>query len=207
MIPVLMITWNRLEYTKKALDALLKADNVFPYIFDNGSEDGTQDYLRSLPDKITMWFSEKNEGIATAMNIFLKETAGFPIVSKIDNDTLIPKDFIDKMLPHMEHADIVQAKHKIIPATHPLGWEGFIHNMKRENGLLYNHYVGGSGIIFKRNLVNLIPQTEWKLGGWRKFQQEHPELRKAFCEDVEIELLDEHGYEDYPEYYKQTGRA
>lgn len=205
-VPILMITWNRLEYTKRALDALLKADDVFLHIFDNGSTDGTQKYLEELPNQVTMWFNAENSGIAMAMNVFLKETNGFPIVGKVDNDTIIPKNFIAKMKPHLEHADIIQAKHHIIPATHPLGWEGFTHNMKRENGLIYNHYVGGSGVIFKRNLVKLIPQTDNKIMGWREFQKQNPDLKKAFAPDVEIKLLDEGGYGDYPEYYKETGR-
>ncbi len=208
-VPILMITWNRLEYTKRALEALLKADNIYLHIFDNGSTDGTREYLATLDSgiSITIWQSEKNEGIATAMNVFLKETIGFPVCGKVDSDTIIPKDFIDKMLPCLEHCDMVQAKHHIIKDTHPLGWNGFTANMKKgPNGLLFNHYIGGSGIIFKRALVNKIPQTENKIMGWRQFQRENPNLVKAFTENCEIDLLDAHGYSDYPEYYKQTGR-
>jgi len=45
------------------------------------------------------------------------------------------------------------------------------------------------------------------LMGWRQWQRDHPEVKKAFALDCEIELLDEGGYADYPEYYKQTGRV
>lgn len=205
-VPILMITHNRLEYTKKALASLLQADNVQVHIFDNASTDGTQKYLQSLPDKITMWFSTENHGIATAMNVFLKETKGVPVVGKVDNDTIIPKDFIEKMYPSLTFTDIVQAKHHIIPATNPKGWAGFTENMKKKHGLYFHHYVGGSGVLFRRDLVNLIPVTENKIMGWREFQKQHPNLKKAFNPDVEIQLLDEHGYGDYPEYYKETGR-
>jgi hypothetical protein len=42
--------------------------------------------------------------------------------------------------------------------------------------------------------------------GWREYQRQNPGIRKAFVPSVSIKLLDENGYEDYPEYYKQTGR-
>jgi hypothetical protein len=48
------------------------------------------------------------------------------------------------------------------------------------------------------------------LGGWRQFQREHPELKKAFATDVEVHLLDtnENGadYSQYPNYYRETKR-
>lgn len=206
-VPVLMITYNRLEYTKKAYAALMKCKDVFPFIIDNGSTDGTQRWLQDQGDEITMILSDTNHGIAPAMNVFLRDTKPYPVVGKIDNDTILPEDFIDRMLPFMEFADIIQAKHHVIKSVHPEGWEGFTRTMRAADGLLYNHYVGGAGILFKRPLVNKIPTTDWKLGGWRLFQKENPELIKAFVPSVEIELLDAHGYGDYPGYYKETGRS
>lgn len=209
-IPVLMITWNRLEYTKRALTALMNSDHVTVYIVDNGSTDGTREWLADQTtfglQRPFIMFNRMNMGIAHAMNTFLNATRFHLIAGKVDNDTIVPKDWALKLQDCLKHCDIVQAKHHIIPATHPKGWKGFTAGMKRENGLVYNHYVGGSGILFKRTIVTEIPETENKIMGWRKFQEKHPKLRKAFCEDVEIKLLDEHGYTDYPEYYKQTGR-
>lgn len=215
MIDALMITHNRLEYTKKALAALVESDCAEIFLIDNGSTDETRSWIYENfawepdefidSDKKIKPFEGQGNSIASAMNLFLRHSKTEYLI-KIDNDTIIPPDFCARMMPHMRYADIVQAKHPIIKATDPGGWEGFTKNMKRENGLLYNHFVGGSGIIFKRDKVKLIPETEWVIGGWRQFQREHPELKKAFCEDVEIELLDAHGYDDYPEYYKKTRR-
>lgn len=209
MIPILMITYNRLAYFKKALDALFNSKNRIVYIIDNGSTDGTREWIQGQPWKVA-WnvrLNDINIGIAGAMNQFLEATRNYFIVGKIDDDTIIPSDFINRMLLHMEKADIVQAKHKLIEASGVGTFDEWTAKMPADGALRFNHFVGGSGILFKRQLVNRIPETEWKLGGWRQFQRNHPELKKAFATDVEIELLDEHGYEDYPEYYKQTGRA
>lgn len=213
MIPVLMITYNRLEYTKKALEALFNCKGARPFVIDNGSTDGTQEWLASQPNlrldnSLVMYNS--NVGIAGAMNLFLRKTKYDFFVCKIDNDTIVPWNFIGRMLPHMAFADIVQAKHPILKATHPGGFDDWVKGMPQKGALKFNHFVGGSGIMFRRQLVNQIPETEWKLGGWRAFQREHPELRKAFATDVEVKLLDttEDGadYSKYPDYYVETGR-
>lgn len=216
-IPVLMITYNRLEYTKKALAALVYSNCGTIIVIDNGSTDGTVEYLRSIcpavmqPDKSTgpgmmVIFSGENLGIHGAMNMFLGMTEQNEFVAKVDNDTIVPYAWLDIMLPYMNKADIIQAKHHIIPATDQGGWDSFVRKMKKDGPLYFNHFVGGSGILCRRSCLNTIPATDWKLGGWRQFQRDHPKLKKAFCEDVEIKLLDEHGYSDYPEYYKETKR-
>lgn len=211
MITALMITYNRLEYTKIAFDALNDSDCDKIIVIDNGSLDGTAEWFKEMEVKYAVTiFNKQNLGIAAAMNQFLNLTEGSEFCIKVDCDTIVPQDFCARMLPHMQYADVVQAKHHIIPATNPEGWKGFTKNMKRENGLIYNHFVGGSGIMFRRSLVTSIPETESKILGWRQWQREHPEVRKAFCEDVTIELLDttEAGtnYSKYEDYYRQTGR-
>lgn len=212
MIPVLMITHNRLEYTKQALDALFNSKVVEVFIIDNASTDGTVEWLQAQPCKVdwNIILNTENLGIAGAMNQFLELTKGSIYVGKCDNDTLVPKDWAVKLLDALvsNDLDIVQAKHHIIPASHPEGWNGFIRNMKQASpGVYLNHFVGGSGILFRRSAVDHIPHTEWVLGGWRQFQREHPELRKAFCDHTEVQLLDEHGYSDFPDYYKKTKRS
>lgn len=205
-VPVLMITWNRLEYTKKALAALTNCEGIIPVVIDNGSDDGTIEWLESKRRDMTMIFNGSNLGIAHAMNQFIGITTDYPIIGKVDNDTVVSHDWVNRMLPYMKFADIIQSRHHIIEATCPGGWNMFVRNMRYNNGLYYNHFVGGSGILFNREKVSEIPETEWKLGGWREFQKRHPELKKGFVNSVDISLLDEHGYNDYPEYYQQTGR-
>jgi glycosyltransferase involved in cell wall biosynthesis len=98
-IPVLMITHNRLGYTQQALKALVESDCYGIYIFDNGSIDGTKEWLEqysyrdSFRQNCTSLNSEENIGISGAMNWFLEQTSGFQYCAKVDNDTIIPPDF------------------------------------------------------------------------------------------------------------------
>lgn len=207
-IATLMITYGRLEYTKKALTALAFSGCGKIIVIDNNSTDGTADYLINIARyaKLQIILNTENRGIAGAMNQFLDLTKEYEFVAKVDNDTIVPYGWIQIMLQYMDRCDIIQAKHHIIPATDPGGWDGFTSKMKKEGPLFFNHFVGGSGILCKRSALTEIPVTQWALGGWREFQRQRPDLVKAFCEDVEIKLLDEHGYQDYPEYYKETKR-
>lgn len=214
MIPVLMITCNRLEYTKQAIKALMKLDKqVDIYIIDNGSIDGTVNWLSEACINLlcTVIRLPENIGIAGAMNLFLNYTQYAQYVAKVDNDTIVPENFIDKMLPHMMKADIVQAKHPLLKETHAAGFDDWVKNMRADGPLRFNHFVGGSGILFKRDIVKKVPNTEWIIGGWRQWQRENPQYKKAFATDIEIKLLDtdENGadYSKYPEYYKSTRRV
>ena len=207
-IPVLMITYNRLEYTKRAYKALSECYGATPFVIDNASTDGTREWLReNVPQ---FWSMSENKGISGAMNFFLDHTRNEYFVAKVDNDTIIPPDFLESMMVHMTKADIVQAKHPILKATHPGGFDDWVKNMPSDGALRFNHFVGGSGILFHRQLVDRIPDTDWKLGGWRKWQGMHPKVKKAFATDVEVQLLDtnEDGadYSQYPEYYRETKR-
>lgn len=210
-VPVLFLSYNRLEYTKKALEALLQCSDTKICVIDNGSTDGTDKYLESMRVYYDFAFLQpQNKGIAFAMNVFLTTFPADRFVAKVDNDTIVKPDFIPKMLAHMGNADIVQAKHPILKETHPGGFDEWVKGMPKKGDLRFNHFVGGSGIMFKREIVQRIPHTEWMLGGWRQWQRDNPGFVKAFATDVEIELLDtnENGadYSAYPEYYKETGR-
>lgn len=213
MIPCLLLTYNRLEYTKEALSALMNAPGGKIYIIDNGSTDATVEWIKSQPWRIswTCLFNKNNLGIAGAMNQFLDLTYGSKYVAKVDNDTVIPNDFFKRMVLHMQHADIVQAKHHLIKASGVGTFDEWTSKMPAVGALRLNHFVGGSGIMFKRAIVDHIPETDWALGGWRQWQREHPEVRKAFATDVEIRLLDtdENGATypaEYEGYYKETKR-
>jgi cellulose synthase/poly-beta-1,6-N-acetylglucosamine synthase-like glycosyltransferase len=213
-VPVLMITYNRFQYTTKALRALAECPGIEIYVIDNGSTDGTAEWLlkHNWTGDMHIHCNFENNGIAGAMNQFLKMTVGRPFCGKVDNDTIVEGDWarrmVEKCLRH--NIDIMQARHPLIRET-AAGqtfdeWTSKMPADPCDPTIRYHNFVGGSGIVFKRKMVLRIPETDWKLYGWREFQRQHPELKKAFCTDVTIKLLDEHGYGDYPEYYTETGR-
>jgi glycosyltransferase involved in cell wall biosynthesis len=93
VIELAFVTWNRLEYTRLALSSLLAdPDEEFRLsIWDNGSTDGTRDYLRSEVDDRRIHditFSEENVGQIVAVNTIWSRS-GAELLGKIDNDCLL----------------------------------------------------------------------------------------------------------------------
>ena len=157
---VLYLTLNRLYYTRETLPALLdSSDTSFSVrIVDNGSTDGTVEYLQKLnhPRIEKIIFNKRNEGLVKPTKRFWKESNA-DLVGKIDNDILVPKGWIDKLMD----------AHIKIPN---LGVCGYCHfreedfnpdNVKEkvisENGILLRKqpWIGGN-YIMKRSTVSEI---------------------------------------------------
>lgn len=110
-ITVLMITHGRLEYTKLAVEAMLKsAYSALQFvIWDNASRDGTREWLlqRTKGDeRIRLILSNRNVGIVHPMNSVWGD-AITPLVAKIDNDTVVPATMLERLASVcLKHRDI-----------------------------------------------------------------------------------------------------
>ena len=87
-IIVSILTYNKLEYTKKCLESLFKS-NQLPYhrivVTDNGSSDDTKTWLRSLGNKIRFIDNHVNVGFAEAHNNVMREYPQHDVVL-VNND-------------------------------------------------------------------------------------------------------------------------
>jgi len=93
-IDILFINYNRLPYTKLALPALL-ADPTEEFsltIWDNGSTDGTREYLASVDDPriARKVFSEENARIHGAVNDVVRESSADLFGIVFDDDLVTP---------------------------------------------------------------------------------------------------------------------
>jgi glycosyltransferase involved in cell wall biosynthesis len=99
-VAVLTITRDRLDYTKRTYEGMKKLGCPFDwYVLDNGSTDGTQEWLKKQKCKY-LWLEKENIGIANAVNKFREhiKDAGYDYVVKIDNDCEIVSPDILKEL-------------------------------------------------------------------------------------------------------------
>ena len=71
-IPVLFITYNRLDYTKQSLPVLIEnTPGARLIVIDNGSTDGTVEYLNEFqPGTFELILNKDNLGLGCAMNQF-----------------------------------------------------------------------------------------------------------------------------------------
>ena len=165
-VHILYLTFNRLFYTKKTLPALLEsADTVSCQIriVDNGSTDGTVEYLQKLshPRIERVIYNNKNKGLVKPTKQFWKDSHS-ELVGKIDNDILVPKGWIEKLVD----------AHQKIPELGVVGYchfrkEDFNNNKVKKkveniNGIYIRRqpWIGGNYIIKSHHLNKYSGYTQ-----------------------------------------------
>ncbi|QKE75387.1 glycosyltransferase [Arthrobacter citreus] len=96
---IIILTYNQLEVSKKCFESLAKytkEDEVEIIVIDNGSTDGTREYLKSKPSFITI-FNEINMGFAKGCNQGIEVATGENILF-LNNDTIVTENWLEAML-------------------------------------------------------------------------------------------------------------
>ena len=204
MVDIIFLTFNRLYYTKITLPALLNSVCKNPFnihIVDNGSTDGTVEYLQKLShSKIaSIIFNKKNQGLVKPTKKFWQQSNA-DLVGKIDNDILVPPDWIGqltnahKKIPHLgvlgychfrkEDFDskVVQNTIQFENGTYfrPQPWIGGNYLMKRDTTIQHNYYRQSRKKLKKRILY-----------GFNKYQERLSEkgYTHGYLADSNKELL------------------
>lgn len=95
---IIILTLNNLEYTKRCIESIRKY-TLEPYeiiVVDNGSKDGTIEYLESQAD-IKLIKNPTNLGFAMGNNIGMKEAKGDYIVV-LNNDTIVTQGWLTRLI-------------------------------------------------------------------------------------------------------------
>ncbi len=109
-VTIVVLTWNGLAYTKKCLETLHQYTEYPDYrivVVDNGSTDGTLEYLRGCKG-ISVIANERNVGFAAANNQAIRATPPEADVVLLNNDTeIVPecRDWLQRMSVTAHRAD------------------------------------------------------------------------------------------------------
>ena len=104
MNPVLILTYNCLELTKKCLSSVWNQDiPSMPYVYDNGSTDGTREMLDEMvaPGYLGYNTFKENVGVSVGWNRGLDYLFGrmrYPHVLVSNNDTILPSWLYRRLL-------------------------------------------------------------------------------------------------------------
>ena len=118
-VSALVVTWNSLGYIEPCL-ASLRAQGHPPsqiVVVDNGSSDGTVDWLRQQTD-VTLIEEGVNLGFAAANNRGLDQCTGEALLL-VNADVKLAPDYIERCLGRLAGDDIGSVTGKLLRATPP----------------------------------------------------------------------------------------
>lgn len=137
---VLIPTWNRLDYLRLCLKYYFQRTN-YPHILviaDNGSTDGTKEWLKDIEKKkdeylqkhnieMQFWYFKKNYGLFRPQNLFMKTFKDrVEYLGLLHDDTIVCDNWIARfirVLLSVPHAAIISPddRHWQTPATENFG--------------------------------------------------------------------------------------
>ena len=96
-VAAITITFNRLDLTRRTMESFYSKTSVDYHLFiDNGSTDGTLEYLKNY-DRIIL---DKNYGITEAFCLAVSKLDGYDYILKLDNDV---ETVTDNLVERMVH--------------------------------------------------------------------------------------------------------
>ncbi len=104
---IIIVTYNNLLFNRICLESVLANTEWANYeiiVVDNGSSDGTPEYLRAQAgqhEQIRLLFNDRNLGFAPAGNQGLALARGEFLVL-LNNDTLVPRQWLKRLIRHLE---------------------------------------------------------------------------------------------------------
>lgn len=174
-VSLVICTRNRLAGLERAIDAALKIETTHTWelvVVDNGSSDGTSDYLgslrRGLPVSIETVY-EPRVGLSFARNAGWRAARG-DIVSFSDDDCSIASNFIDAVIDaFLQDPNIVAIAGKIYDETRPGDRQRTVF---APYSFIAAGKVEGANMSFRRQSLELINGFDTRLGAGTKFPAE-----------------------------------
>jgi GT2 family glycosyltransferase len=121
IVSIVIVNWNNKNLTRNCIESIFassgdkfKSGEYELIVIDNGSSDGSREYLRSIKECIKVIYNDSNIGYSPACNQGMKLASG-KYVLLLGNDTLITNNSLEKCIEFMEkHADAGAAGCKLL---------------------------------------------------------------------------------------------
>lgn len=102
-ISIVILTYNSINFIKPCLDSIFNQDSpdYEVIVVDNGSQDGTADFIKKNYPQVKLIENRKNFGACKARNQGIELSGGDWILT-LDSDTILKKDFLLQMLTKIQ---------------------------------------------------------------------------------------------------------
>ena len=215
-VAVYSLTRDRLDYTKHCFQTLKeKAGMEYDhFIIDNGSEDGTQEWLKTQNFKQVI-FNKENVGISKASNQALEEIlkGDYDLIIKFDNDCeVVSENIIGQITEIYQDIKKFDSKYVLSPRV-----EGINHQPARGHYTqLAERRIGITGVV--GGLFHIVPRSVYRDYRYAENLPKAKGQDETFCEWARhngcevgyIEGLVVNHYEGtdnqakrYPDYFKR----
>jgi len=110
-VSIVLVTYNNLNLTIQCVNSILRNTTWPDYqliVVDNGSKDGTCEYLEHLRQEVPgakIILNPNNRGFAAANNQGLREADG-DIMLLLNNDTVVPGGWLDPLVRHLRDLSV-----------------------------------------------------------------------------------------------------
>ncbi|MFH0929174.1 MAG: glycosyltransferase family 2 protein [Candidatus Aenigmatarchaeota archaeon] len=173
MVSIIIVNFNEKHYLPKCLGSIMKMK--FPYgyeviLVDNGSIDGSQEFVRRNYPKVKLIENGKNLGYTGGHNTGAKAAKGKYILC-LNNDTEVARDWLTNMVSVMESdpqigictpKQLMGDKKTILYAGSAINYLGFAYtlNMYKKNfkqtEIEETAFASGAALMIRRDLVKKI---------------------------------------------------
>lgn len=159
-IAIVLPCYRRPEYTKKCIESLEKVTipcDVTFYLFDDGSNDETADILNGAKLKKCVYVDKDNHGLRSTIVDFIEiaRRTGTDFIGKMDNDCLVPSDWITKILDVFDKTDVDILSPNVLPSN-----AAFVYGKDDAAGLGYRPGEIVGGLWFMR--MSIIESLEFE---------------------------------------------
>jgi glycosyltransferase involved in cell wall biosynthesis/GT2 family glycosyltransferase/predicted O-methyltransferase YrrM len=189
---VVIPVFNNLIYTRQCITSLFTVKepvNFEVIVVDNGSTDGTAEYLKQLPPAVRVVSLGENLGFAKGCNMGAREARG-RYVCFLNNDTVVLPGWLSAMVECMKRdAEIgIVGNLQIFPGTEKVQQAGIVCGADKMVRSIYNNelpadhpavrkprefqFIAGSCMLIEKEFF-------WRLGGF-------DESYHNSCEDVDL---------------------
>ncbi len=161
-LSVILPVYNGMPFLKEAITSLLNQSyqEFIVYAIDNGSDDGTSDYLNQINDNRINYVRLEEKNLIKALNTGL-ELAKTPIIARMDADDLIHPSKFEKQMKYLDEnkdVDLIGTLgqyisidgNKHININLPLTNDDIINTMlKTRNAIIH------PSIMFRKEIISL----------------------------------------------------
>lgn len=217
-VAVYTLTRDRLEYTKRSFQSLrIAAGHPYDhYVIDNGSEDGTREWLSDRRDDFAnVQLLDQNMGISGGANLALDAIAahgGYDLVFKMDNDCILLDKDLMKDIVNVYVNKSRRREYMLSPRVVGLNRQPKRSSTTRQNGtkIGWVRQVGGLCHVASAKRYLEFRYSEHLPKAWGQDEQICTWMHSrgvyiGYCEDVLVEHCDttDGQARRYPEYFER----